>query len=82
MTKMTPELKFKTLQQCSSYFLTHPFPDNWEDLSDGQQDKFIDEHSWRPLETASIQFVYNAIDDAAIMLRMFLVDNKFVEGTS
>lgn len=79
MTKLTPELEFKILQQCSNHFLICPFPDGWEDMTDVEQDEFIRENAWQPLENATVSRVYELIDDAATVLTLFLVDQGFVE---
>lgn len=79
MVKMTPELEFKILQQCSHFFLAQGFPDDWKDTIDWEQDAFIEENVWHPLEGRPATEVYTLIEDAAEHLTMFLVEQGFVK---
>lgn len=49
----------------SRHFLTDEFPENWEELSDGDIDEFIDQHRWAPFEHHPTTFIWECIDGLA-----------------
>ena len=41
--KVNDDLKFQILQLCSNHYLTAKIPDNWHDLTEEQQNQFIND---------------------------------------
>lgn len=73
-------VEFKYLQEASGHFLTEYLPDNWEDMSDDDQDKWLESHAWEPLENFSVDDVWNVIDSAARSIKSFTVREMIKEG--
>ncbi len=57
--------KKKAYILASRHFLTDEFPANWEELSDGDLDVFIDQHRWEPFEYHPTTFIWECIDGLA-----------------
>jgi len=63
--------EFKCLQFASNAYLTEQLPDDWEDLEEEEQEKFLNDHVWELLENSS-EDVYGLIEDHALHLEEFL----------
>lgn len=74
--KLTEHQKFLILQAVSGDFLTENYPDNWEDLSEAEQDQFLADNAWEPFENMGTDDVANIIDNAKCnIVRMLESDN-------
>ena len=77
---MIPEdWRLKLLQQASRDFLTEPLPDDWQKMTDEQQDEFLLEHVWFPLEGYSARDIWGVIESSAHTLKLFIRDEFDVE---
>ena len=65
MTTLTDIQKFKILQLACGDFLTEYFPDGWESMNSDDQDQFMADHAWEPLENSSTEVVYGMIETSA-----------------
>tara|TARA_R110000772_G_scaffold45944_2_gene105018 strand:+ start:2444 stop:2920 length:477 start_codon:yes stop_codon:yes gene_type:complete len=65
MTTLSDTKKFEILQKSSGDFLTASYPDNWEDMSDEDQDQFLEDNAWEPLQDHPIKEVAGMIATAA-----------------
>lgn len=63
---LTDEQKFSCLQSCSGNYLTESIPDDWEEMTEEDQDIFLEEHSWEPLQYYSTIQVWDMITSAAV----------------
>ena len=64
---MTPinlnqQQEFLILQICSGHYLWEEIPDNWEKLEEEEQDQFLRDHAWQPLEHAEPNYIYEKIE--------------------
>lgn len=73
---MKDNLKFEVLQLCSGHFLTKHFPNNWDELTQTEQDKFLSENCWEPLEHLDSNFLYETIENSAIITQRFIENLK------
>lgn len=62
--KLTDDQKLDLLQRMSMEFLTEPFPDNWNEMSEAEQLKFIDEWAWEVYEDMCPEYVLARITDS------------------
>lgn len=77
--KVTEELCNEAFIHASNYFLTEQVPDNWFDMEPDEQDAFIDEHRWEPLEHVDTDDIIEIIDNAARFLVKYMVSKGFYE---
>ena len=75
---LCPELEFSIMQQLSGNFLTSRLPDNWEDMEDDEQNEFIIDNAWEPLEQQSPRDVLCYIENAAECMIIFLYAVKLL----
>jgi len=76
---MNDKLKFEILQLVSGHYLCANFPNNWEDLTEEQQNEFLSENVWEPFENYDIEYVWSCIESAAKVTQEFIEDlNKEV----
>ncbi len=76
---MNNELKFRLLQLCSGHYLSANIPNNWYDLTEAQQNKFLEENNWEPFEDYDVEYVWSCIESAAKVTQEFIEDlNKEV----
>ena len=73
---MNKELKFKILQLCSGHYLNANIPNNWYDLTEEEQNKFLTDNVWEPFETYDVEFVWDCITSAAQVTEEFMEDNN------
>lgn len=59
------QFRFEILQTCSRNFLTDPLPDDWYELTEIEQDNFLCDHAWQPLEYFSAEQLWQLIDNSA-----------------
>ena len=71
---MNEHLKFKVLQLCSGHYLSANIPNNWHELSEEQQNNFLIENVWEPLEHNNPELIWSAIDSAADATYNFIQD--------
>lgn len=78
-----PQFRFKLLQACSNNFLTSQLPDNWLDLTELEQDTFLCDYAWQPLEYFSPKQLWQAIDNSAdTIYAFFSTFNLSVDNSS
>ena len=65
MKKLNKKLKLHILQIASSGYLTEPLPDDWFNLSESEQEHFLEENAWEPFEYWPTSEVYDVITAAA-----------------
>ncbi len=63
---------FEILQHCSGHYLCDPLPNNWEEMNEEEQDSFLENSAWEPLEYAVAEYIREAIEGAAHSTRRFL----------
>lgn len=78
MSTLTAAQKFAILQHVSGHFLTEEYPDNWEDMTEEEQDDHLTDHVWEPLEDTPIHDVYHIIDDASTTCEWLAI--KLLDG--
>lgn len=71
--KITDEYRAKVNQMCSGHFLTEPYPDNFEELTSGEQNEFVEDHAWAPFEYMPANEVMSIIDAAAYETMAFII---------
>mgnify|MGYP003471190016 FL=1 len=69
-------LNFKILQLASGHYLTAEYPDDWQNLPEDEQLKFVSDNSWQPFEDYDPEFVIGCIESAAEVTQNFLEDLK------
>ena len=72
---MNKELKFRILQLCSGHYLSANIPNNWYDLTEEEQNKFLTDNVWEPFETYDVEFVWRCITSATKATQEFIEDN-------
>ncbi len=72
---MNKELKFRILQLCSGHYLSANIPNNWYDLTEEEQNKFLADNVWEPFETYDIELVWRCITSATKATQEFMEDN-------
>ena len=73
MDTLTDSMKFKILQHPSGNYLTPEIPDNWKGMEEEEQDKFLTDNAWAPIEYSCALFIREAIYDATKELERFLI---------
>ena len=73
-TTMNEHLKFKVLQLCSGHYLSANIPNNWYDLTENQQNKFLEDNIWEPFEYYDVEYVWSCIISAADATQHFIED--------
>lgn len=71
---MNDKLYFKCLQLCSGHYLSANIPSNWYDLTEKQQNEFLNENNWEPFENYDSSFVMGCIESAAKVTQQFIED--------
>lgn len=59
---------FKILQNMSGNFLIENFPDNWKELEAEEQEEFVIENVWGPLENLTPNHTLSIIYAAAVSI--------------
>ena len=52
--------------RASSHFLTDEYPADWQDMSEEEMLKFIDENQWQHFEGEDAVYVYEHIENLAL----------------
>lgn len=73
---MNDKLKFDILQLASKYYLTKQIPDNWYNLNEEEQNKYLSENVWQPFEYHNPDYIWDRIENAASATEEF-VNNQF-----
>ncbi len=71
---MNDELKFEILQLCSGHYLSKNIPDDWEILTEEEQNEFLENNVWQPLEGYPPSSIWNAIESSATVTQHFIED--------
>jgi hypothetical protein len=58
------EYRFRLLQMASEHFLTEGIPDKWDNMTGEEQDEFLDDHVWEPLEDMGSGQIWEIIENA------------------
>ena len=72
---LSDEQNFKLLQTCSGHFTTSNIPDNWNTLSDEEQNIWLEDHKWEPFEYWEPSQVWNIINAAHHSANTFIKEN-------
>ena len=72
--KVNEELKFQILQFCSGHYLIKNIPDNWNDLTEQEQNQFINDNIWQPLEGFDSQYIWDNIENSAQSTEKFIAN--------
>ena len=67
-------LELFLLQTASQAFTTDTLPDNWFELSKQDQEQWLEEHAWEPLEYRDVSTVYELIDCMAHTIKCAMKD--------
>lgn len=73
--RMSDAERFNILQLCSGNFLCDTLPDEWEDMSEEDQDSFIVENAWQPFEGWPANEVFEIINNAAFTMVSYIESN-------
>jgi hypothetical protein len=73
--KLNEEMQFKVFQEMSGNFLCDNIPDNWEDMKDNEQEDFLTNHAWEPLEDMSADNIFENIESATASMVEFIEKN-------
>lgn len=60
--------EFEIFQALSGNFLCKNIPDNWSELDEEEQDNFIQENIWQPLENWNSSEIIELIEDTSYAL--------------
>lgn len=60
--ELTEEKKFDLLKESSGHFLTEIIPDTWWDMSEEEQNCFLNEHACEPYEAVCYDEVWDYIE--------------------
>ena len=71
---MNDKLYFQCLQLCSGHYLSANLPNNWYDLTEKQQNEFLNENNWEPFENYPPEYVWGCIESAAKVTQQFIED--------
>ena len=74
---MNDKLKFKILQLCSGHYLSANLPDNWYELTQEEQNQFIQDNNWQPFEDYDSSFIWDCISSAATATQHFIEETLF-----
>ena len=55
-------IKNEAFIRASSHFLTEEYPANWQDMTDEELLKFIDEYQWEQFEGYDAEYVWEHIE--------------------
>ena len=64
--------EFELFQILSGNFICQTVPDNWQELDDEEQDEFIQENVWQPLEYHNSSEILELIDSSTSTMIEFL----------
>ena len=78
MKTITNDLELLILQQSSGNFLSNTIPNNWFDLSEKEQEKFLKDNAWEPFEGYSIDFLWEHIESTANHWIQLMFDQKLL----
>ncbi len=70
--------EFELFQILSCNFICETIPDDWQELDDEEQDEFIQEHIWQPLEYCDSSRILELIDSSTSVMIEFL-EEKGIE---
>jgi adenylate kinase family enzyme len=70
---MNDKLKFDILQLASKYYLTKQIPDNWYNLNEEEQNKYLSENVWQPFEYHNPDYIWDQIENAASATEEFIL---------
>ena len=70
------EINLEILQLASGHFLCQPYPQDWENMSDKEQDEYILAHAWQPFEDYDSEYVRSCIDNAAQVTQEFINNHQ------
>lgn len=73
---MNDNLYLQCLQLCSGHFLCANYPNNWEDLTEKEQEEFVLDNVWQPFENYDANYVMSCIDNAAQVTQQFIEDQN------
>ncbi len=59
------KINFDVLQMCSGHYLCDNYPDNWFELTEGEQNDFVSESLSEYFDYADPQFMIEQIENAA-----------------
>ncbi len=70
-----PLSEFDIFQALSGNFLCEYIPDNWLDLTEEEQNQFVQEHAWQPIEYLDVDEIYELIqcatDNMVALLKIY-----------
>ncbi len=70
--------EFEIFQVLSGNFICKKIPDNWEELDEKEQNNFVQENIWQPLENCNSSEIIELIDDSCVAL-IKLLKEKGIE---
>ena len=62
MKQLDEQLRFKILQLCSGHYLSANIPDDWYELTEEEQDQFLQDNNWQPFEYYDPNYVENCTE--------------------
>ncbi|MEY4520807.1 MAG: hypothetical protein RLZZ499_3407 [Cyanobacteriota bacterium] len=71
-TMNTDELYFKLLKHCSGIFLAIEIPDDWNELHEIEQNRFLEGYAIEPLDYYTGEDIWLLIERTATNLDLFL----------
>lgn len=74
MRQLDEQLKFKILQLCSGHYLCANIPDDWYELTEEEQNQFLQDNNWQPFDRYDPDYVGNCIESAATATQHFIED--------
>ena len=77
VSKEVEDCSFALLQEASKAFLCQPLPDNWSQLTSSQQNDFLADNLWQPLEHFSLDEIWNLIENYRNSLQNFITTKGF-----
>jgi hypothetical protein len=72
VSKKVEDYSFSLLQEASKAFLCQPLPDNWSQLTSSQQNNFLADNLWQPLEHFSLDEIWHLIENYRDSLQNFI----------
>ena len=66
------DIDFEYLQHASLSFLTQEIPDNWLEMKEQEQNRFLVNHVWEPLESWDAVELWSSIEGSARHWKKFV----------
>lgn len=69
---MNKKLYFQCLKLCSGHYLSQNINNDWNDLTEEEQEEFLRQNAWEPLQEENTSLIWKTIESAAQVTHNFI----------